>query len=270
MEQDTDTEMRNLEVTDDRTIAVVLHSGGLDSSTLLTDAVVRYNADNVFPLGVSYGQKHSAELRAAQDVRMALGIPETNWQTVSLPSTAFAGSGSALVQSDADAGAEMPHLSYDELAEAYGPSPTYVPFRNGTLLSLATARALSLLSNEGSGSAGARAEVWFGAHAEDAHNFAYPDCTPEFIGAMANAIYVGSYFRVRLVTPVMWMTKAQIVRWGVDIGAPLGYTMSCYEGTTPACGVCPTCVGRLEAFAQNGLTDPIAYSSTNGREFSRV
>lgn len=258
-----DEAMENLEVTDDRTVAVVLHSGGLDSSTLLGAAVKSFGADNVFPLGVSYGQKHSEELKAAQAVRTYMGIPESNWRTTSLPSNTFSGAGSSLVSADVHAGAEMPNLSYEELAQSYGPSPTYVPFRNGTLLSLATARALSLIEGDGFGSGrhGARAEVWFGAHAEDAHNFAYPDCTPEFIGAMANAIYVGSYFKVRLVTPVMWLTKAHIVRWGLELDVPFHLTMSCYEGTVPACGKCPTCIGRLHAFAENGLVDPIEYAT---------
>jgi 7-cyano-7-deazaguanine synthase len=144
----------------------------------------------------------------------------------------------------------MPHLTYKEIAEGEGVSPTYVPFRNGNLLS--TAASLALV--EGAGA------IYFGAHAEDARGWAYPDCTPEFIGSMASAIYIGSYHRVRLVTPVEWMMKHDIVAVATQIGAPLHLTLSCYEGLRPACGKCPTCVERLAAFETNGLTDPIEYA----------
>jgi 7-cyano-7-deazaguanine synthase len=144
---------------------------------------------------------------------------------------------------------EMPQASYEELSDEFGVSPTYVPYRNGNLLSLATAVALV----EGAG------EVWAGMHAEDAHNWAYPDCTPEFLGAMASAIYVGSYHEVRLITPHMWRTKADVVQSGFDLKVPFELTWSCYEGRNQACGVCPTCVGRIQAFARVGEVDPISY-----------
>lgn len=81
----------------------------------------------------------------------------------------------------------------------------------------------------------------------------------EFIGAMANAIHQGTYFQVRLVTPFLWMTKAQIVATGLALNVPFELTWSCYEGQDRACGKCPTCVGRLEAFAIAKAVDPIPY-----------
>ena len=145
---------------------------------------------------------------------------------------------------------EMPHATYEELQKAEGPSPTYVPYRNGTFLSLSASHALA---NECD-------TIYAGMHSEDAHNWAYPDCTPEFIGAMQNAIYIGTYFKVRLVCPFTYMTKKEIVLLGVTLNVPFNLTMSCYEGRSPACGVCPTCVARLEAFKSLGFEDPLPYA----------
>jgi 7-cyano-7-deazaguanine synthase len=77
---------------------------------------------------------------------------------------------------------------------------------------------------------------------------------------MANAIYIGSYMRVRLITPLMWMDKGDVVITGSEFMAPYHLTMSCYEGVEPACGICPTCVARLNAFAAAKIADPIPYA----------
>jgi 7-cyano-7-deazaguanine synthase len=221
--------------------ALVLLSGGLDSTVALAEAYAMHKG-SVGAISFLYGQKHPTEINAAQAVSDYYGI---NHQVVTLPAV-FSGTGSVLID---DNELEMPKASYQELSDEFGVSPTYVPYRNGNLLSLATAVALV----EGAG------EVWAGMHAEDAHNWAYPDCTPEFLGAMASAIYVGSYHEVRLITPHMWRTKADVVQSGLDLKAPLELTWSCYEGRNQACGVCPTCVGRIQAFARVGEKDPISY-----------
>jgi 7-cyano-7-deazaguanine synthase len=137
-------------------------------------------------------------------------------------------------------------MTYKEIAEVEGPSPTYVPFRNAILLSMATAIALT---------AGAE-EVFIGVHAEDARNWAYPDCTPEFTGAMANAIYVGTYHKVRLVTPFSFWMKREIVALGLALKVPYQLTWTCYEGGKVPCMKCPSCVERAEAFKANGVIDP--------------
>jgi 7-cyano-7-deazaguanine synthase len=224
--------------------AVVLLSGGLDSTTCLAIALEEhgYDNDDVMALSIDYGQKHKAERLAAEEVSAHYDV---DFQGVELDPMIFRSADSSLTGE-----AEMPHLTYKEIAEGEGVSPTYVPFRNANLLSTATSIALV----EGAGA------VYFGAHAEDARGWAYPDCTPEFIGAMANAIYVGTYHKVRLVTPLEWMMKSDIVAVGLGYDAPYHLTMSCYEGTKPACGKCPTCVERLTAFELNGVTDPIDYA----------
>jgi 7-cyano-7-deazaguanine synthase len=226
------------------TKAVVLHSGGLDSSTCLAIAVDEHGADEVVALSMWYGQKHTREIDAAIAVAAHYGVTHDE---IGLPSELFRGSGSALLPDD---GREMPQMSYEELSEQVGPSPTYVPYRNGALLSLAAAYALARGAEE----------LYFGAHSEDAHNFAYPDCTPEFIGAQAAAIYIGTYHKIRLVSPLMWMTKAEVVATGINYDVPFELTWSCYEGGEVACGLCPTCQGRIHAFAENNMDDPIPYA----------
>ncbi len=221
--------------------ALVLLSGGLDSTVALAEAYKMHQGD-VGAISFIYGQKHVTEMLAADAVCDYYGI----WhKTVELPEV-FAGTDSVIIEKNKK---EMPQASYEELSDEFGVSPTYVPYRNGNFLSMAT--AVALVETAG--------EVWAGMHAEDAHNWAYPDCTPEFLGAMANAMYVGSYHQVRLITPHMWRTKADVVQAGLDIGAPLELTWSCYEGRNQACGVCPTCVGRIQAFAKLGEQDPVSY-----------
>jgi len=225
--------------------AMVVLSGGLDSTVALYEAIDTVGIQNVEAVSFLYGQKHSKELDAANDITMALGI---QWDCITLPSI-FGGTDSVLVQSNA---LDMPEVSYEDINEAGGVSPTYVPYRNGNFLSMATTYAMTRFPDDD-------IEVWAGMHAEDAHNWAYPDCTPEFIGAMANAMYIGSYHKVRLITPHEWRSKAEVVASGMKLDVPFSMTWSCYNGRTYHCGVCPTCVGRIQAFAINGLRDTAAY-----------
>lgn len=230
--------------------AIVLLSGGLDSTTCAKLAVNLYGAKNVIAVSISYGQKHAAELAAACNVATELEIDD--FMIINMPTDLFEGGGSTLVDKDKS----NPETTYAELKESYGVSPTYVPFRNANFLSVATTIALKK---------GAEV-IFYGAHAEDAKNWAYPDCTPEFNGSMAAAIYVGSYHKVRLVTPLQWLDKAGVVQLGTDIGAPLELTLSCYNGEVPACGKCSTCVSRIEAFKSQNLVDPIPYKIYEGEE----
>lgn len=216
--------------------AVVLLSGGLDSTVCMGMASKEH--DSLVALSVRYGQRHSAELDSAAAVAAHYGAEHV---VLDLDPRPFAAG--SLTTDEA-----MPHATYAELEAIDGPSPTYVPFRNGTLLSLATATAVTRGASH----------VYAGMHAEDARGWAYPDCTPEFIGAMAGAIYVGTYHAVRLVTPLEWMSKTDVVRAGVALNVPFDLTLSCYEGKKPACGECPTCVERAHAFAEVGMKDPVA------------
>jgi 7-cyano-7-deazaguanine synthase len=217
--------------------AIVLLSGGLDSTTAL--AVASRKEDEILGVSFSYGQRHKAEIEAARRVADSFSIAHVVLE-VNL------GKAGVLMEHDA----EMPHMTYEEIEQSQGVSPTYVPYRNGTFLS----HAASLAVARGIGT------IYAGVHAEDARGWAYPDCTPEFIGAMQNAIYVGTYFKVRLIAPFQYKMKHEIIATGLRLGAPYHLTLSCYEGTSPACGRCPTCVSRLEAFRANGVSDPIEYA----------
>jgi 7-cyano-7-deazaguanine synthase len=219
--------------------AVVLLSGGLDSTVALYEAIEMCGNDNVGAVSVNYGQRHGKELEAARRVMEIAGCKDRH-AVIDLPEVLPV---SMLTNVDEP----IPNKSY---AEIEGVSPTYVPFRNGTLLSIAAAVASA---------AGAKF-LYAGMHSEDAHNWAYPDCTFEFLGAMGNAIYIGTYHKVRLIVPLVWMTKAAVVRRGNWLCAPLEETWSCYAGGDKHCGLCMTCRARRDAFKIAGIIDRTEYA----------
>jgi 7-cyano-7-deazaguanine synthase len=219
--------------------AVVLLSGGVDSATEL--ALALQQNDTAIALTCYYGQKHSIEIQCAANIARHYNVEH---RIVEVPRI-FGGAGSTLI----DDGLDQPHLTYEEIGEEEGPSPTVVPFRNANLIAIAT--TVAVVENA--------QFVYVAAHAEDAHNWAYPDCTPEFLGAMSNAIYVGTYGEVRLKFPFCWMKKADSVALGLELGVPYELTYSCYAGNPFSCGQCPTCIERIEAFKSNSLIDPIEY-----------
>lgn len=221
---------------------VVMSSGGLDSCLVLDLAYERHH--ELYTVSFRYGQKHEAEVEAAAELAEIYNAVEH--KIIDLPKI-FGGTESVLVASNE---LEMPEMSYEEIASTEGVSPTYVPFRNANLISMATAYAMTVEASH----------VYAGMHGDDARGWAYPDCTPEFIGAMANAVYVGSYHKVRFVAPLQDMSKTQIVGLGLERNIPFGQTMSCYNGVKPACGVCPTCVERIQAFKDNEEVDRIEYA----------
>lgn len=240
----------------DRSVhAFVLLSGGIDSATTLYRA--RRDFRHVTAVSIDYGQRHVREIKAAECIAINAGAGHT---TIKLPHL-LADKNVMLT----DPAVNIPKVSYDDIT---GISPTYVPFRNGTMLSVLAAHAMKYVAfvqrREGLSAVDVRLKdlvaLYFGAHAEDAANWAYPDCSPEFIGAMANAIYIGSYQTVRLLAPYVHSTKADIVREGAELGVPFGKTWSCYVGGETHCGVCPTCRARKDAFRIAGVVDPTEYA----------
>lgn len=221
--------------------AVVLLSGGIDSTTCLAMAVNEFGADNVKALCLSYGQKHDKELQSAMKVAKYYGV-----QLVVEEINPFQFSDCPLLKGRGD----IKHKSYAEQLEEVGGEgtvDTYVPFRNGILLSVAAAFAYSIGANY----------VYYGAHADDAAGRAYPDCTPEFVTAMDAAIYEGTGHRVNVIAPLLMMNKSEVVATGLRVGAPYELTWSCYEGGEKPCGKCGTCIDRMKAFEINGIVDPI-------------
>ena len=226
--------------------ALVLFSGGLDSSVCLGLAVREYGAEEVLALSVYYGQKHSKEMEASEKVAAYYGVKRVVLDLGEI----FRNSPCSLLEG---AKTEIPHEEYAEQLEKTKGAPvsTYVPFRNGLFLSSAAAVALSHGCSE----------IWYGAHADDAAGSAYPDTSRDFNEAITRAIYLGSGEALRVAAPFIDKTKADVVAVGTQIGVPFALTWSCYEGHEKACGTCGTCRDRLKAFRENGLQDPVPYET---------
>jgi 7-cyano-7-deazaguanine synthase len=220
--------------------AVVLLSGGLDSATTL--AIARSEGLECYAMSFAYGQRHAVELQAAQRVAESLGVIEH--RTVDIDLRAF---GASALTDNIDVPKNRPAIGH-------GIPVTYVPARNTIFLSYALAWAEVL---------GAR-DIFIGVNALDYSG--YPDCRPEFIHSfesLANlATRVGiSGERFRIRTPLIAMTKAEIIRRGAELGLDFSLTHSCYDPAMDnvACGECDSCQLRLNGFAEAGLSDPIRY-----------
>lgn len=222
--------------------ALVLTSGGVDSTTALALAIDKYGKDHVLALSISYGQKHSKEIEAAKAVAQHYSVEQLFLDLGLI----FQYSNCSLLQQSTE---EIPEESYAEQIEKTGgetPVSTYVPFRNGLFLSAAASIALSRDCEV----------IYYGAHADDAAGFAYPDCSPVFNNAMNTAIYEGSGHQLRIEAPFVNKNKSDIVALGLRLNVPYELTWSCYEGGNKPCGKCGTCIDRAAAFAANGVTDP--------------
>jgi 7-cyano-7-deazaguanine synthase len=228
-----------------KTPAVVLLSGGLDSTTVL--AIAKSRGFEPYALSFRYGQRHAVELISAQRVAEAQGI--ARHVVVDIDLRVFGGS--ALT-----ADIEVPkHNAVAELSDDEIP-PTYVPARNTIFLSFALAYAETV---------GAR-DIFLGVNALDYSG--YPDCRPEYIAAfeaMANlATRAGVHGAAMTIhTPLIAMTKAQIVRAGLDLGVDYSLTSSCYDPDVEGkpCGHCDSCLLRLKGFAEVGQSDPLVYQA---------
>lgn len=238
----------------------VLLSGGVDSSTTLAIARSEFPDAEFETVTIDYGQRHKREaecafVQAANNAAKHIIIDAKGFMA------------GMLVDKGPEANEAIPDVSYAELAP--GISPTYVTFRNGLMLSILAARAQAWVmemekqaAKNGAdiGNEGVEATIYLGVHADDGVNWAYPDCTPEFIGPMSAAIYTGTYNKVRVRAPLLYMTKPQVVEIGSKLGVDYANTWSCYKGEEVHCGTCPTCRSRKDAFEQNGLADPTEYA----------
>lgn len=221
--------------------AIVLFSGGIDSTTCLGLAIEKYGRENVIPLSIIYGQKHEKEVEAARKILEYYGMKGMEMDLSSI----FTYSNCSLLTHSQE---EIPEASYaEQLKETDGaPVSTYVPFRNGLFLSCAASLALSLGCSV----------IYYGAHMDDAAGNAYPDCSQEFYDSMNHAVYEGSGKALHIEAPFVAKNKAQIVAKGLELKVPYQYTWSCYEGNDRPCGVCGTCIDRQKAFEANGIEDP--------------
>jgi 7-cyano-7-deazaguanine synthase len=228
--------------------AVVLLSGGLDSTTVL--ALARNDGYAVHALTFRYGQRHAAEIEAAKAIARSAGV--VSHQIADIDLRAFGGSAlTAEIAVPKDRDLDQPGKGQSEIPV------TYVPARNTIFLSYALALAEVI----------GAADIFIGVNALDYSG--YPDCRPEYIEAfekMANlATRAGVERRTRLTirTPLIALTKAGIIRLGTSLGVDYAITTSCYDPGTngEACGRCDACQLRLKGFREAGIADPIDYAS---------
>ncbi len=221
--------------------AIVLFSGGADSTTCLGLALECYGKENVIPLSIVYGQKHEKEVEAARKILKYYGL---NGRELDLTSV-FASSCCSLLSHSSQ---EIPKESYARQLEKQpgGLVSTYVPFRNGLFLAAAASIALSLECSC----------IFYGAHQDDAAGSAYPDCSEAFFNSMNHAVYEGSGKMLQIKAPFISCSKAQVVKEGLRLHVPYELTWSCYEGGEHPCGRCGTCIDRQKAFEANHMQDP--------------
>ena len=220
--------------------AVVCLSGGMDSCVCAALAARDYE---VYAIHFSYGQRtETRELRSAQEIARLVGVRELLPLKIDLFRRI---GGSALT----DHAIAVPEASANESEIGSEIPVTYVPFRNAHFLSAAVSWAEVL---------GAKT-VFIGAVEQDSSG--YPDCRPTYYGAFNQLIRMGTKDgEIRVETPLIALRKKEIVRLGVELGAPFHVSWSCYSGETEACGVCESCVLRLRAFREAGAVDPIPYA----------
>jgi 7-cyano-7-deazaguanine synthase len=220
--------------------AVVCLSGGMDSCVCAALAARDFE---VYAVHFSYGQRTEArELRSAEEVARIVGVRELLHLKIDLFRRI---GGSALT----DLAIAVPVASADEAEIGSEVPVTYVPFRNAHFLSAAVSWAEVL---------GART-VFIGAVEQDSSG--YPDCRPAYYDAFNELVKMGTKDGdIRVVTPLIEMRKSEIVRLGVELGAPFHVSWSCYSGESEACGVCESCVLRLRAFRDAGTVDPVPYA----------
>ena len=227
----------------DKKSAVVLASGGLDSTTVM--AIAKQQGFEIYSLSFDYGQRHSFELRAAKRIAERMGV--SKHLVLELDLTKFGAS--ALTDDIAVPKSSDGNITTDKIPV------TYVPARNTIFLSLAMAWAETLNASD----------IFIGVNALDYSG--YPDCRPEYIKAfehMANLATKASVeggLKLKIHTPLINMTKAQIIRKGMELGVNYAVTHSCYDPSPEglACGYCDSCILRKKGFKEAGVEDPTKY-----------
>lgn len=215
---------------------VVIYSGGMDSFTVLHKAIE--SGLTPYALTFDYGQRHIKEIEIAKSVCNELGI---NHKVIDISAINQLIGGSSLTDNSIDVA--LGHYQEDNMLS------TVVPNRNMILLSLAIGYAVSIKADQ----------VYYGAHSGD--HAIYPDCRPEFVEKMNDVAAIANYEKTEIFSPYLNSDKIGILKDGLKMGLDYSKTWTCYNGREKACGLCGSCVERLEAFAKNGLDDPIEYES---------
>ena len=216
--------------------AVVLSSGGLDSTTCLALAVEKFGSENVSTVSIFYGQRHAKELDSARKVAEYYKVKHYE----------FDAADSALLNKSEK---KLEATTYGEQVKKNLRVDTYVPFRNGLMISMAASFADGLYNGED-------CEIFIGVHQDDAAVNAYADCSEKFIRAIGEAVEVGTYGKIKIVAPFLGKNKSDVVKIGLELKVPYEMTWSCYERGEKPCGKCATCRDRKKAFELNGVKDP--------------
>ena len=222
--------------------AAVLSSGGLDSTTCLAMAVKKFGAANVVTVSIFYGQRHARELECAKKVADFYKVSHYEFDAAAIMKF----SNSAMLATSTE---NLDKKSYGEQVKENPRISTYVPFRNGLMISMAASFADGIFAGED-------VEIFIGVHQDDAAVNAYADCSEKFIRAIAEAVEVGTYGKIKIVAPFVGKTKADVVKIGLELAVPYEMTWSCYERGEKPCGKCATCLDRAKAFELNGVADP--------------
>lgn len=237
-------------------VGVVLLSGGLDSTTVAAQALKQ--GYRLWAITLDYGQKHHRELESARRVAGMLGIKHELIDISFFGKLAWY---SALTEQERFS---LPRQR--DTGEMSSSIPvTYVPLRNTLFIVTAAAflesEVLNMIEKEGINQAGVEASVFIAANAIDYSG--YPDCRPEYFRKMAGVLFdgskLGSQYKkpINIETPLISMSKAEIVRLAMELQAPLEYTWSCYEGGEVPCGECDSCILRAKGFTEAGYQDPL-------------
>ena len=213
---------------------VVIYSGGMDSYTVLHKAIQQ--GLTPYALTFDYGQRHIKEIDVARSVCQELGVEH---KVIDISAINQLIGGSSLTDSSIDVA--LGHYQEESMKS------TVVPNRNMILLSLAIGYAVSIGAEQ----------VYYGAHSGD--HAIYPDCRPEFVEKMNEVAAIANYEKTEIFSPYLNSDKIGILKDGLAMGLDYSKTWTCYNGREKACGKCGSCVERLEAFAANGVTDPIPY-----------
>ena len=193
-------------------------------------------------VSIFYGQRHAKELESAKKVADYYKVSHYEFDAAAIMSY----SKSALLNSSTE---NLEKNSYGEQVKKNPRIATYVPFRNGLMISMAASFADGFFGGE-------ETEIFVGVHQDDAAINAYADCSESFIRAISEAVEIGTYGKIKIVAPFVGKTKADVVKIGLDLKVPYELTWSCYERGEVPCGKCATCIDRAKAFELNGISDP--------------
>jgi 7-cyano-7-deazaguanine synthase len=216
--------------------AVVIISGGMDSTTLLYD--VKSQGYDIYAVSFNYNQRHKLELEMAKLTCEKLNVKHKIIDLKQIGDELL--QGSSLTSSNID----TPHGHY----AAENMKLTVVPNRNCIMLSLALGYAFSIEAED----------IFYGAHAGD--HSVYPDCRPEFLDAMNKVAGLADWKKAEIKAPYLNIDKGDIVKRGLELGVDYSLTYTCYEGNETSCGLCGSCTERIEAFKKANAVDPIKYN----------